>query len=217
MKEKDFNQFLKSSVDDFEENISVDFNQEKVWKNIKVKKRIIWFNILKVACIILLFISIGIWFNSSDPIQIVKKQVKKSTVSPKQNSLENTNIEEPINRIQKSINVYAKNKSRPTNQVEIIIPESTMPDTETFEPEAIKKLITEDKPLIKEPLKTTPEIVYSVEFKRGKLNGNLEETRKKVNVPMISFKRFKKSLIELDTNTVIANSNLSTNNYKLKF
>ena len=216
MKEKDFNQSLKNAVDEFETNSDVSYNQERVWKNIKVKKRIIWFDILKVAAIILLFISVGFWFNSSNPIQSEKKQAKKNVIKRELNPIENITIEKPIIQSQPSKNIYVKNNSSLRNEVEIIKSESTIIETVTFEPEVLNNLITEDKPLIKEPLKATPEIVYAVEFKRGKPQDKLQ-TKQKVNVPMISFKMFKKSLIEFDTNTVIANSNLSTNNYKLKF
>lgn len=216
MKEKDFNQSLKNAVDDFETNSEVTFNQERVWKNIKVKKRIIWFDILKVTAIVLLFICFGVWFNSSDPIQIEKKQVRKNTVSPKQNSLVDTNVEEPINQIQKSINVYVKNNSKIRNQLEIIKSENKIIEAETFEIEAPNNLISEEKTIIKAPIKTTPEIVYAIEFKRGKLLDK-SATQQKEDALVISFKKYKKPLFKTETNTIMANSDTSNHIYKLKF
>lgn len=216
MKEKNFNQSLKNAVDDFETNSEITFNQERVWKNIKVKKRIIWFDILKVAAVILLFISFGIWFNSLNPIQSEKKQAKKNVIKSKLNPIENITIENPVVQTQPFKDTYVQHNFSLRNEKTFIKSENIITETKTFEPEVLKNLIIEDKQLIMEPLKSTPEIVYAVEFKRGRLSDKLE-VQQKEEALIISFKKAKKSLVRLDTTSVIANSNTSNNIYKLKF
>jgi hypothetical protein len=216
MKEKDFNQSLKTAVEYFETYNQVSFNKERVWRNIKIKKRIIWFDILKVVAVIILFLSVGVWINSSEPVQKVNQQENENEITPKLNPLENIATEKAVIQTQPIKDIYVKNNSSLRNEVEIIKSKSTILESDTFEIEPPRKLAMEAKPLIKESVKAIPEIVYAVEFKRG-MPQDKSENKQKEDALVISFKKYKKPLFKPDTNTVMANSNTSNNIFKLKF
>ena len=215
MKEKDFNQLLKNAVDDFEANGDVLYDEEKVWQNIEVKKRKNRFNFIKVAAIIFLFISIGFLLNYSNQPETGLKKVHKSSITPKLDSLENINEEKSENLIQARENYFA-NKKKIEKEVEIIKFENKIVEAETIDTKNEKHLIVKEKLSITEPSKTTAEIIYGIEFKRGK-STEKPENNPKEEALVISFKKSKKTLMKLDTNTVMANSNTTNNIYKLKF
>jgi hypothetical protein len=213
MKEEDYNQFLKTTVEVFETNNDVDFNKEKVWQNIKKENNEKWFNYLKVAVLILLFTSIGFWINYSDMPQIQRMQTNKIAVAPKIDPLENDLDEKPKEIFQQSKNELIVIKVIAKKEQEIPDLDNKEVKIEIPAFEISENTIVKNQVII-EPIKATPAVEYAVQFKRGKPEVKAEE---KQDILMISFKKFKKPLLRKDTNRVMATSNSTNSIYKLKF